>query len=1431
MKKTLTWLLCLIMIVQTIMPCAALQADSSDVDGKNFTNMLEVQPELAAYFDEFKLDYSSMGVLAYSIKLKDSFLEQVSDKIDMEYGDELGNYETEEERDAFYKNNIVNSVDIPQITAVIPCDETYFKEKEDVQKIETTDGNKDEIGEISFSKGDNGKINLKFLFNNLVYNRKNVSTGSGINVNLDTSQIGNKTYKYTWDKTNDEITLDVAVEPSPSSSTEDTVYKISKTAPNAVDVPYIDYIITPSVQNGTLNGKTISDVIPKHLMVNKVTLDGNELSAAQYSVNNGTFLYTYPELNADKSNKITGSKLVIRMCLDNDTYINTYMKQQKIDMTFHNTAEFLDDDKKTPLTKSDETTTRMKMTFVEKGGKIIAPGSPEYEWSITLRTYFSSSVYAYVVDELNEDVHMYETDKPVQLQIGTEKKELTLVQDRTGFKRPASEVKVKQLYDLVNANGLSDGQALYYTYIDESTGSKKAVMLIPYEKYTDGIVKITYKTKVNQEVQDEQNQNSGKLSLDNSARLVWQWKEGDGPGESDFNIETEKGLTAEYNLVSKASESYDSKTQIQTWLFCVNQYAQNAKNVEIKDILDPTKLVLADTGESIWGMYLDRSTGDKAKKVVFTYDNSANPAPRTYNVKTNGTVVIHIGDITENEYYDIHLQTKVVDGKLFSAPSGSAPKKVSNNAYFYYINENGDSINKYIYAGNAVPVDNILKEAPDLAVKNAEGKEVMQQYNSANRTLKWKAVVNPACLPIDTASVIDTLPEGCHFYNLESVKRILPDNTEIAGVVEGSQATFADGMVIQCKENEDGTLCVFTFGKKNSVGELETEGTSINETYEIEYYTQFTEDYFLQSLSKQPGEITVTNKVELKGVIYGETISGQEDTAVHTVLPQVIEKGGAYDSNTGKITWQLVINRDGMELGGKRIVESLQNQQGLDTASMKLYRAEVASSGEIKSKTLLGADITEAAMEDMSAAGFVFKIPEEYSRQTLILQFQTYITVDVKASDVKNSVTLLLDDATQITTQEVTPDNMIDVNTNQFAEAFKIPMIRITKKDSEDNTKTLAGAVFKVTAMKMDGSSWIEDVSKYSKEKTTNYKGNALFINLDRDVLYKVTESKAPEDYQIDMIPKYVVFYTDSEMVDVPEGTQQYAAKNITTATLEWLNTLSPKTSEPTEVPITTEAPIITETPTEAPVTTEAAVSPTGEVVPPVPTEIVPEISPSPSVTPKPPESTSIVRTADMKIIKTCEDGKKQGFSFEVTGIHDGKVIFHGIYTTDANGTIDLRTLFSGTYTVRELSTEVSKAYVIPEYQTIILSGKNVTVPVYNKLKPVIPVKPSPSAAKPPIETGIAGTKPPHGIESNGSKPPIASGTGTPPVSGIPSTPLYTGTNSMPPNAAGTASNGMVPKTGDKSIPNIWLYALIAVSSTGMLFAGSRMVRKKRKIK
>lgn len=53
----------------------------------------------------------------------------------------------------------------------------------------------------------------------------------------------------------------------------------------------------------------------------------------------------------------------------------------------------------------------------------------------------------------------------------------------------------------------------------------------------------------------------------------------------------------------------------------------------------------------------------------------------------------------------------------------------------------------------------------------------------------------------------------------------------------------------------------------------------------------------------------------------------------------------------------------------------------------------------------------------------------------------------------------------------------------------------------------------------------------------------------------------------------------------------------------------------------------------------------------------------------------------------------------------------------------------------------------------------------------------------------------------------------------------------MPPNAAGTASNGMVPKTGDKSIPNIWLYALIAVSSTGMLFAGSRMVRKKRKIK
>lgn len=152
----------------------------------------------------------------------------------------------------------------------------------------------------------------------------------------------------------------------------------------------------------------------------------------------------------------------------------------------------------------------------------------------------------------------------------------------------------------------------------------------------------------------------------------------------------------------------------------------------------------------------------------------------------------------------------------------------------------------------------------------------MQQYNSANRTLKWKAVVNPSCLPIDTASIIDTLPEGCRFYNLQSVKRILPDNTEIAGVVEGSQAIFADGTVIQCKENAEGTLCIFTFGKKNAAVEFETEGTSINETYEIEYYTQFTEDYFLQSLSKQPGEITVTNKVELKGVIYGETLADRK---------------------------------------------------------------------------------------------------------------------------------------------------------------------------------------------------------------------------------------------------------------------------------------------------------------------------------------------------------------------------------------------------------------------------------------------------------------------------------------------------------------------------------------------------------------------------
>lgn len=89
-----------------------------------------------------------------------------------------------------------------------------------------------------------------------------------------------------------------------------------------------------------------------------------------------------------------------------------------------------------------------------------------------------------------------------------------------------------------------------------------------------------------------------------------------------------------------------------------------------------------------------------------------------------------------------------------------------------------------------------------------------------------------------------------------------------------------------------------------------------------------------------------------------------------------------------------------------------------------------------------------------------------------------------------------------------------------------------------------------------------------------------------------------------------------------------------------------------------------------------------------------------------------------LKIVKTTDDGKVEGFAFRVSGVNGYDMTF----TTDANGEILIEGLRIGEYVVTELENGASEGYEIAEPVTVTLvANETLTVNVHNKITVDVP--------------------------------------------------------------------------------------------------------------
>jgi len=105
-------------------------------------------------------------------------------------------------------------------------------------------------------------------------------------------------------------------------------------------------------------------------------------------------------------------------------------------------------------------------------------------------------------------------------------------------------------------------------------------------------------------------------------------------------------------------------------------------------------------------------------------------------------------------------------------------------------------------------------------------------------------------------------------------------------------------------------------------------------------------------------------------------------------------------------------------------------------------------------------------------------------------------------------------------------------------------------------------------------------------------------------------------------------------------------------------------------------------------------------------------------------------------ILKSSEDGKREGFKFKVEGADVTGHVYSETFTTDSKGEIHIEGLRIGTYKVSEI--EADKKYIVPEDKTVTVEvGNTSIVNFHNKLKHKTPDIPNTGDTTNPILWGI----------------------------------------------------------------------------------------------
>ncbi|WP_392887420.1 SpaA isopeptide-forming pilin-related protein [Eubacterium limosum] len=1060
----------------------------------------------------------------------------VAFKLDLALDDDyLGAVLEKHQSDSGFPNDPMESDYQQQLTDFFQKNETIqpvtltldLGDEFDASTFETINGAKEnelqnstgtKIGSYTVKKID-GQAKLVVTFEKLIYGFNSVKAGLSFQLGLqDSAFADNKPVDVEWDNDNAQINVFEWKDPN-APGPNDRDYEVGKRVvteaqPNPdsnapiteVETPYLDYEIkvsaNPDNQEGadkqalTLADKIFEDMIPSGLQVSEVKLNGTKLEQAAYSIENGKLSYTFPNDSTAKT-----ATFWIRLALSAENYKN-FLVSNNFNQTFTNTASLHSLDSTMPVWTSDPVNADIKMTLISKDGQQLPEDGTKIQWTININTHFTNLGEAYLVDSISTNDQNYDLESGIKLtgingagnktSWSINKNEVVNLEDTTTKYENLTIGDLKAI-----GKKIGKKKAGIYNYTDGS--NKKAVLIIPYNAYTNQKVTVTYNTNINTE---DNLPNTGDKDLTNEAKLLWDTTSypGIGPGWHPDNwIEIDKPAPVVASLVSKKGGDYDEDSHIMNWSFTTNRYNVDINDLTITDVFTDSQQLLLENS-----LTYSKNGGETKPLTKDTSTNQPYYEVKEDSVAGTATLVIHCpATIPKNDYYTFNLQSEVTDPAFLADQA----KATLTNEAAIKAKVNGKEINEAI---------NAKKEVVNTLIE----KSVKTPYNYNSHQITWDVTINPHHVPLSEAVVTDNLPVGNTFVSLDNVKRIndqgdtvedikVPSGAATIGLKNGINLSWIAGTDTKTPEGYAQNQEIFTFNNNNDI-----------DTYVLTLTTEVSDDLYRQAIFSTNDEIQFKNEVILSGKVLGVEIKDAHASAPAPAKSTVVDKSYEYDKANGLVTWTVVMNTNGVDMDQAKLEEKLNPVFEMDTdkANFHFYNIQLNDNGSFTEAGEITENAALTTLKDaitpLAADGFTFTMPNTYKNQAIALTFQTYILDDIKSGEVTNTVTFGKNnggDADKNPHGDATFDE--NFNIDDYAQIAPAPLIMV-KKESSNGPIPLENATFtmdRYTATTAD--TYIKDTTAKIKTYNTRDTGKATFLNIKKDYVYKLVETKAPEGY------------------------------------------------------------------------------------------------------------------------------------------------------------------------------------------------------------------------------------------------------------------------------------------------------------------------------